>query len=131
MNNKNREKNLVKFKKGKSGNPKGRPRVKGALKDIKEQIGDNLEKYINEMLCLNQANLKEIVEDKTGRYPAFKQTIASILFHSIKYGDPSRLEALLSRVIGKVKDVSERKHLFENLPELKLRIIKNNEETII
>ena len=115
------------WKKGKSGNPKGRPRIKGALKDIKEKIGDELEKNISKMLKMNQAQLKEIAEDKTGKYPSFKQTIASILFHSIKYGDPSRLEALLSRVIGKVKDVSE--HKFSGkIPELVLKIVDGKKQ---
>jgi len=95
------------FKKGQSGNPKGRPRVKGALKDIKTIIGDELEKFINELLHMDLSALKKIAEDKTGKYTSFKQVIASIIYKSASHGDPMRLEALLNRVIGKVKDQVE------------------------
>lgn len=95
------------WKKGQSGNPKGRPPVKRELKNLKEQLKDDLEKYINELMKMELSQLKAIVEDKTGQYTSFKQILASILYRAGSKGDPMRMDAILNRVIGKVKDEVE------------------------
>ena len=94
-----------KWDKGQSGNPKGRPPTKRIIKEIREQIGDDLEKYLKEIMGMDKEQLESLLKD--GKQNALKLMIVSIALKGIKRGDPSRLEALLCRAVGKVKEQVE------------------------
>lgn len=90
------------------GNPGGPGRPKGKDPHLSD-FSRNLTKstiiaMLSEMLDASEVELEIVLEDK--RVPAIKKAIASVIAHCIKNGDYMRLEMLLNRTIGKVKDES-------------------------
>lgn len=57
---------------------------------------------LSEMLDASEEQLEEVLKDR--KVPAIKKAIASVIAACIKGGDYQRLEMLLNRTIGKVKD---------------------------
>lgn len=110
------------WKPGQSGNESGRP--KGLL------TSDQIKAILRDLLKLNRQELQDVISDpKTNM---IKLTIASVIAKAAKDGDYSRLEFLLNRGIGKVKDElvvtddpnSELKKM--SLPQL-LKLVNNKE----
>ena len=85
------------FKPGQSGNKGGRP--KGQL------TADQVSACIGRLASLSYTELKAHSENKSK--PTIEVIVATILVKAADTGDYSRLESLLARSIGKVKDVSE------------------------
>ena len=83
------------FKPGQSGNPSGKR--KGGL--TVDEVSDLMARFCR----LSRDALQAVVEDP--KSTMIEITVASILARAAKDGDYSRLEFLLSRSIGKVKDV--------------------------
>ena len=90
------------YKKGQTGNPNGRPRVPeevvAARKWDKKQVEQTLEKFLDWPL----KDLAEHLNDKA--IPVIEALIGKILIEGIKKGDHTRMDFLLNRLIGKVKD---------------------------
>lgn len=107
--------------KGQSGNPKGRPKLPMTITEIRKKVGQDLVLYINQMLGKSLPELKEIAEDKTGKYQSFIQIIASCLHKAAFKGEPDRMDMLLNRVIGKVKEKYEFSGDEDNPIEMKIR----------
>jgi hypothetical protein len=85
------------FKKGQVANPGGR--VKGLL------TRTALENKISVAMNKTAKKLKE--ELKSGELSAIDAMIASIICRAVDNGDHLRLDFVLNRILGKVKDVVE------------------------
>jgi hypothetical protein len=93
------------FKKGQSGNPGGKPKVPDDIKEARKLNQIELERAINRLIWLPRAELKALIENP--ETPMFEMMLASIVAQAAQKGDQSRLEFILMRVIGKVKDQLE------------------------
>ena len=96
-NNNGNPKNLKPFAKGTSGNPAGKP--KNLL------TKDKVDAIIGRFAFMDRTELQEVINDQ--RTPMIEIMVASVMAKAAKDGDYSRLEALLVRSIGKVKETKE------------------------
>jgi hypothetical protein len=85
------------FKPGQSGNPGGKPKYL--------LTADKIKTLISKYMDMNKEQLQVAIQASTT--PAIELAIASTIAQCIKAGDYSRLEALLQRSIGRVKDQLE------------------------
>jgi hypothetical protein len=90
-------KNLKPFPKGTSGNQSGRP------KDLLTK--DKVDAIIGRFSYMNRDELQAVVQDP--KTPMIEIMVASVMVKAAKDGDYSRLEAILARSIGKVKETKE------------------------
>lgn len=88
---------------GKSGNPSGRPKLPEELKDC---TAGELKLLIWRLWKTKVAELKKMVAEDS-EAGAGEQVVAQVFLKAIEYGDPQRLDYLLNRLIGKVKEVVE------------------------
>lgn len=94
------------FGPGNCANPNGRPKL------IDPGVSDysrNLTKTavigaLSTMLEASQEDLESVMNDRS--VSAIKKAMASVIMACIKQGDYQRLEMLLNRTIGKVRDES-------------------------
>jgi hypothetical protein len=93
------------FVKGQSGNPRGRLPIDPELRAVKEMTPSYVRKVISKFMAMNRDELTVVVKDP--KTPMFEVTVASILTKSLQTGDYTRLNFLLERSIGKVKDEIE------------------------
>lgn len=116
MVKKDTSKNLKPFPKGTSGNPSGRP--KGAL--TTPEVSALMGKFCR----LSRDELTAVIQNQ--KSSMIEITVASILAKAAKDGDYSRLEFLLARSIGKVKDQLEvssiRPYVIERLDGTQLEL---------
>ncbi len=90
-------KNLKPFPKGTSGNPSGKP--KNLL------TKDKVDSIIARFSFMNRQELQGVVQNE--KTPMIEIMIASVMVKAAKDGDYSRLEAILNRSVGKVKETKE------------------------
>ena len=90
------------FVKGKSGNPNGRAKTPAELKDC---TPTEMRLLIWKLWKYDKFQLKNLLERENAQMGELM--IASVIAKAVKMGDPVRLEALMSRLVGKVKDVVE------------------------
>lgn len=97
-NPKGNPQNLILFKPGQSGNPKGRPRkVVSTLTDLgykKSEVNDT----IQNMMALTQGELRQIYEDPNATI--LERTIANALNKGLIKGSLFAIESLLTRAFG-------------------------------
>lgn len=98
-------KGLKPFKPGQSGNPGGRPKTPEDLREGRKLNQHELERVINKLLYLDKGQLQEVVRNP--ETPMLELIAASILAQAAQKGDQQRLEFVLQRMIGKVKDQLE------------------------
>jgi hypothetical protein len=90
------------FQKGQSGNPGGRTKLPDDIKQARKLNQIELERIVNRYLYLDRNELNERVKDP--KTPMLEMMVASIIAQAAQKGDQQRLEFILSRLIGKVKD---------------------------
>jgi hypothetical protein len=94
--------NLKPWVSGQSGNPDGRPAVPEDIKRIRKLTNDEIKEVGSLLLNGKQSELQAMVDsDET---PILKKWMANVSIQGLKTGDMTRLDALLNRLVGKVKD---------------------------
>jgi hypothetical protein len=96
-------KSKTSFKKGKSGNPAGRPALIPELKGARQLNRIELERILNRCAFLSVAEIKALANDRKG-VSIFEGIVAEILFRAWESGDQWRLEFILNRLIGRVRE---------------------------
>jgi len=90
------------FKPGVSGNPAGRPKIPDDIKQAKRLNKLEVERLMNKFMAMTKDEISQSINDPTT--PALEIMIGSIIAKAVSHGDPVRLNFLLDRLIGKVKD---------------------------
>lgn len=93
------------FVKGVVTNPKGRPKVSTQLKEIKQLNANKLAELLNEFIHMDKQTLIE--RSKDPETSVFELIICSILKNAYDKGDQQRINFILDRLVGKVKDQVE------------------------
>lgn len=90
------------FKPGQSGNPNGRPKLPEEVKEAKRLTAAELELKLTEFLKKSREELYAIAKDP--KSTGMDALVASIMTFGVSKGDHMRMEFLLNRLIGKVKE---------------------------
>lgn len=90
------------FAPGKSGNPKGRPRLPVDIKGARELNRLELERMLNAYAFKSLAQIKQATKDSS--LPIFEGIIAQILLKAHQGGDIWRADFVLNRLIGRVRE---------------------------
>jgi hypothetical protein len=92
----------TKFKKGRSGNPGGRPKLPPDVREAKNLTQQQLILILNKLMFMTDFEIKQLLNDpKTNK---FERIVGRILDKADLHGDSVRLEFLLNRTIGKVTE---------------------------
>ena len=90
------------FKKGKSGNPGGRPKASNTMKELKKLSKNKFAEILMKFLYLTNEEIKEIVRNP--KTAMLELMLGSVILKAIRTGDQQRLDFLLNRCIGRVTD---------------------------
>lgn len=90
------------FQKGQPGGP-GRPRLPDDIKQSRALTKIELERILNKFMFLSIKEIDAISKDTTSI--AIESVVASIVLKAVAFGDQQRLNFVLDRLIGKVKEV--------------------------
>lgn len=90
------------FKPGQSGNPKGRPKLPEELKKAIRMNKQLFQELLVQYLTYPKAKLGELAKDPKTK--SLDMIVIMVILNAIKKGDQSRLDFLMNRIIGKVKD---------------------------
>ena len=93
------------FEPGQSGNPNGRPKLPGDIKEARKLNAIEFERIANKFLFLSREEIKAIVNDPDTTM--IENLIASIYVRGVTEGSYQHLDFILNRLIGKVKDKVE------------------------
>lgn len=93
------------FLPGQSGNPNGQPKVPQEIKDARQLTKLELERLLNKYMVMTKDEVQEAL--KNPATPALELMIGSIVAKAVSGGDDKRLNFLLERMIGKVKEKVE------------------------
>ena len=93
------------FKKGQSGNPGGMPKLPEDIKEARKLNQIELERIINKYLHMSREEVQNVL--KSSDVPMMEAMVASIVSKAASGGDHLRLDFILNRIIGKVKDKIE------------------------
>jgi len=90
------------FKKGQSGNPKGRPVEAPEIKALKAVTNEHIKEIVELLLNNNIAKLTELSESTTE--PMLTVLYARGILYAYENSDLSSIESTLNRVAGKPKE---------------------------
>jgi hypothetical protein len=91
------------FEKGHKKPGPGRPKLYNLEKGNKMFNQLDLLRHCNDLIQMGQTELLKVAKDPD--QPVIRVAVASILLHGIKKGDQARIEMILNRMVGKVKDI--------------------------
>jgi hypothetical protein len=94
------------FKKGKSGNPEGRPKLPEELREANKLTKATAVSLMNQFLYTDINELEEILSDKTK--PVIQHIICGVAMRATQ-GDNKCADWFMDRLIGKVSDRVEHK----------------------
>lgn len=112
-----------KWKKGQSGNPAGRMPDSPELKKLKALTKSELTEVGNLIVKGDYVALKKMAKDD--RATVLQRMLASVAQSVIYDGDMHKLDILLNRLVGKVK---EEVNLTSNLPQVIVNLPSNGRE---
>ncbi len=92
----------TRFKPGQSGNPGGKAKLPEDIKEARSLNQIELERIINKYLYMDKDEVKASIQ--APGTPMMELMVASIVAQAAQKGDHTRLEFVLQRMIGKVKD---------------------------
>jgi hypothetical protein len=124
----------TRFKKGISGNPNGCPPMPKEVKEARKLNRIEVERLLNKFLQWPSEDVIKFANDQSN--PALEVLIARVLSVAMKNGDDKRLNFLLDRLVGKVKEnvaiegdlnvnMNVHKHIVDMIEDIKHR---NKEE---
>lgn len=90
------------FVPGVSGNPNGRPKTPDDLKEALKMTRVEFQQLLVKYLAYDLYQLAE--KQKDPRTTALDRIVISVITNAIKKGDQQRLDFLMNRIIGKVRD---------------------------
>lgn len=93
------------FKPGVSGNPKGRPPIRGDLAKVALMTVDDTKRLLQKLMDKTEVELLKLVENP--KTPVMELMVIRIIQKAISDGDQARLNFLFDRTIGKVLDKKE------------------------
>lgn len=91
------------FEKGHKKPGPGRPTLHPEIKGVKIMNQLDLLRHCNDLIQMGQEQLLKVAKDPNE--PVIRVAVASVLLHGIKKGDQARLEMILNRMVGKVREV--------------------------
>lgn len=100
MKKRGRIENLKFIPKGTVMNPKGRPPL--IARELKKLTLEELREIIELAVRSNTNKLRVLIKDPTT--PALQMGVATSLLRAIQKGDWNTLEAIVSRIVGKIPD---------------------------
>ena len=121
--------NLIPYKPGQSGNPKGRPKRAVSYLTGKGYKLTEINDTIQEMVGMNIAELKKVRESDNATI--LEKTIAEALKKGLEKGNLESIETLLNRVYGKPKqdyDITSAGKELDNKPRVEIQIIKTSDD---
>lgn len=95
------------FKKGKSGNPKGRPPLAEDIREANKLTKATAVSLMNQFLYTDMNELEAILQDKTK--PVLQHIICSVAMRAICDGDQKCADWFFDRLIGRVSEKIEHK----------------------
>lgn len=90
------------FKKGVSGNPKGGPGAPQELKDLRKYSVNEIRGMVSVLLRATRPEVLRLIDDDST--PILENIMAQVLIKTYESGNFMMLDAVLNRVIGKVKE---------------------------
>ena len=114
-------KNLKPFKPGQTGNPGGRPKTPADLLKARSMNRVECQRILNKLIYMDDDEFNDFMSHPSTS--KFDRVIGRLIMEAEKYGDPGRINFLLDRLIGKVKDDIEVTHL--------RRVVKKLDGTIV
>lgn len=92
------------FKKGQSGNPGGRKRMPQEIKELTFLTKQRMIGVLNQFLYMTKDEIQAKLQDPN--INMLEMAIGHIIAKAAKDGDPTRLNFVFDRIVGKVTDVT-------------------------
>jgi hypothetical protein len=116
-----KNKNLILYEKGKSGNPGGLPRTGRLTKKSWERL-------ITKFIKMDLRDFREYFDPEGAHHPTVAEALAgSLIMKAIVKGDVAASESILNRAIGKVTEHIEQT-IANNAPQITVTLPANGSE---
>ncbi len=94
------------FQPGNSGGP-GQPKIPEEIREARKLNRLEFERILNKYIYVQLGDLHKIIKDPTT--PVIDGVVCKILVKGFNDGDPRRLEFVIDRLIGKIKEQEDPK----------------------